>query len=131
MTIIVILIIIIIYYHFQYCYYHYYNYSLIENDHLGDWSPEKDCCWRLTFRQPVRKPCSESSDVQSQVIDFRLLHRLSKRQSPTTVLVRTPVTQMIILNQGISLLASNHFLLIIFINNIVERITAYKKYWLS
>ena len=22
--------------------------NLIENDHLGDWSPEKDCCWRLT-----------------------------------------------------------------------------------
>ena len=19
--------------------------ELIENDHLGDWSPEKDCCW--------------------------------------------------------------------------------------
>ena len=29
---------------------------MIENDHLGDWSPEKDCCWRLTFRQPVGKP---------------------------------------------------------------------------
>ena len=25
-----------------------------ENAHLGDWSPEKDCCWRLTFQQPVR-----------------------------------------------------------------------------
>ena len=34
--------------------------TLIENDHLGDWSPEKDCCIRLTFRQPVRKPSSES-----------------------------------------------------------------------
>ena len=39
-------------------------------DHLGDWSPEKDCCYRLTFRQPVRKPW--------------LPHRLSKRQSITT-----------------------------------------------
>ena len=39
--------------------------TLIENDHLGDWSPEKDCCLRLTFRQPVRKP-SESSDSLSQ-----------------------------------------------------------------
>ena len=29
---------------------------MIENDLLGDWSPEKDCCWRLTFRQPVWKP---------------------------------------------------------------------------
>ena len=28
---------------------------MIENEHLGDWNPEKDCCWRLTFRQPVRK----------------------------------------------------------------------------
>ena len=35
---------------------------MIENDHLGDWSPEKDCCWRLTFPQPVRRPSSESSD---------------------------------------------------------------------
>ena len=26
------------------------RYTLIENDHLGDYSPEKDCCWRLTFR---------------------------------------------------------------------------------
>ena len=33
---------------------------LIEKDHLGDWSPEKDCCLRLMFRQPVRKPSSES-----------------------------------------------------------------------
>ena len=31
-------------------------------DHVGDWSPEKDCCWRLTIQQPVRKPSSESSD---------------------------------------------------------------------
>ena len=31
-----------------------------ENDHLDDWSPEKDSCWRLRFRQPVRKPSSES-----------------------------------------------------------------------
>ena len=32
-----------------------------EKDHLGDWSPEKDCCWWLTFRNPVREPSSESS----------------------------------------------------------------------
>ena len=40
---------------------HSLNHSLsasIEKGHLGDWSPEKDCCWRLTFRQPVRKPSS-------------------------------------------------------------------------
>ena len=30
--------------------------TLIKKDHLGDWSPEKDCCLRLTFQQPVRKP---------------------------------------------------------------------------
>ena len=36
-------------------------FSSIENDHLGDWSPEKDFWWRLTFRQPVWKPSSESS----------------------------------------------------------------------
>ena len=29
------------------------NNTLIEKDHLGDWSPEKDCCLRPTFRQPV------------------------------------------------------------------------------
>lgn len=22
---------------------------LIENDRPGDWSPEKDCCWRVAF----------------------------------------------------------------------------------
>ena len=38
-----------------------YHHTLIENDHLGDWRPEKDCCCRLTLRQPVRKPSTESS----------------------------------------------------------------------
>ena len=33
---------------------------LIRNDHLGDWSPEKDCFRRLRFRQPVWKPSSEA-----------------------------------------------------------------------
>ena len=28
-------------------------YALIEKGHLGDWSPEKDCCLCLTFQQPV------------------------------------------------------------------------------
>ena len=36
--------------------------QLIEKDHLGDWSPENDCCWQLTFQQTVQKPSSESSD---------------------------------------------------------------------
>ena len=31
-----------------------------KKDHLGDWSPEKDCWYWLTFRQPVPKPSSES-----------------------------------------------------------------------
>ena len=35
--------------------------TLTENDHLGDWSPEKNCCWRLTFRHPLRKPILQSS----------------------------------------------------------------------
>ena len=34
---------------------------MIENDFLGDWGPEKDCCWQLMFRQPVQKPSLESS----------------------------------------------------------------------
>ena len=38
-----------------------------------------------------------------------LPHRLSKCQSPTTVLLRTPVTQMITFNQGMLSLGSNHF----------------------
>ena len=41
--------------------------SLIEKDRLGYWSPEKDCCWWRTFRQPVRKPSSESSVVETSV----------------------------------------------------------------
>ena len=40
-----------------------------------------------------------------------LPHRLSKRQSLTTVLLRTPITEMIFFNQGMLLLGSNHFLI--------------------
>ena len=45
------------------------QHTLIEKDHLGDWSPEKDCCWWswLTFRQPLRKTSSESSGSFSQL----------------------------------------------------------------
>ena len=46
--------------------------------------------------------------VQPTKIDH--LHRLSERQSPRTVLLRTPFTQMIIFNQGMLLLSSNHLL---------------------
>ena len=56
---------------------------------------------RLMFRKPVRKPSSQSR---------WLPHRLSKCQSQTTVLQRTPITQMILFNQGTLLLGSNHFL---------------------
>ena len=44
---------------------------MIEKDHIGDWSSEKDCCWRLTFRQPVWKPSSESSDNFSLLKKFK------------------------------------------------------------
>ena len=40
---------------------------MIKKDYLGDWSPDKDCCWRLTFRQPLLKPFSESSGSLSQL----------------------------------------------------------------
>ena len=41
-----------------------YSFTLIENN-LGDMSPEKGCCWRLAFRQPVPKPSSEWLDYGS------------------------------------------------------------------
>ena len=50
------------------------------------------------------------SHLQSQVFP----HRLSKRQSLTTVLLRTPITQMIFFNQGMLLLGSNHFLISVY-----------------
>ena len=40
---------------------------MIEKDHLGDWSPEEDCCLRLRFLQPVPKPSSESNDSLSRL----------------------------------------------------------------
>ena len=36
--------------------------TLIEKGHLVDWSASMDCCLRLTFWQPVRKPWSDPSD---------------------------------------------------------------------
>ena len=44
--VIVAIIIIIIIYAINY---YYSLFEMEENDHLGDWSPEKDCCWQLTF----------------------------------------------------------------------------------
>ena len=62
-------------------------------ERLSGWL--ESCCWWRTFQQPVRKPSSESSVV--------------KHQTLTTVLRRTPITQMTFFNQGILLLGSNHF----------------------
>ena len=60
---------------------------LIEKDHLGDWSPQKDCCLWVPFQQPVLKPSSESRLWRwlPHLIDFS--------------------------NQGMLLPGSNHFLI--------------------
>ena len=52
---------------------HYYICTSIENDHLGDWSPQKDFCCLLMFQQPVRSPSSESSVPFSQLKIEKLL----------------------------------------------------------
>ena len=41
---------------------------LIEYDHPGDWSPEKECCWRLAFSN------LHGSHLQSQVITRSINH---------------------------------------------------------
>ena len=99
------------------------SYIMIEKDHLGDWSPEKDCCWRLTFRQHVRK--------SSIFWLWRWFpHRLSKRQSLTTVLLRTPITQVIFFNQRMLLLGSKHFLISYFLyqQSTLSRVSL-KRFW--
>ena len=67
---------------------------MIENDHLGDWSADKDCgLFRVgdrRFDNLCGSPLSETSV------------RHLRRQSP--VLLRTPVTQMIIFNQNNNLI---------------------------
>ena len=76
---------------------------------VGDWRFDKLCENHLhsqviTFSQlKIGKPWG--------AIWLVLPHRLSKRQSPTAVLLRTPVSQMIFFNQGMLLLVSNHFLI--------------------
>ena len=69
-----------------------------------------------------------------------LPHRLSKRQSLTRVLLRTPITQMIFFNQGMLLLGSNHFLiyriwplywLIIIITKALTIFTCSQQNWIS
>ena len=84
------------------------HYILIENDDLGDWSPKKDCCWRLYIALAI---CSEAF-FRVKWLRRWLPHRLLKCQSPTTVLLGTPINQMIILNQGMLLLGSNRFFFI-------------------
>ena len=75
---------------------------------------------RMAFR--ARKALGTFEKRAPGFLNFRLTntttwlwrwlpHRLSKRQSITTVLLRTPITQMIFFNQGMLLLGSNHFLI--------------------
>ena len=78
------------------------NNNLIEKDHLGNWSLEKDCCW-LTH--------------QGFWIGNWLPHRQLKCQSPAKILLRTPITQMIFFNQGLLLLGSS---LYSFSNNVTQ-----------
>ena len=40
------------------------NHTFIEKNHLGDWSPDKDCCLRMAVGQPVRKPSWEQARNQ-------------------------------------------------------------------
>ena len=47
---------------------------------MGDWSPEKDCCWRLTFRQPVRK---QSSVVGGWIDEFYSYMQIDSRTPKT------------------------------------------------
>ena len=65
------------------------QHTLIKNDHLGDWSPEKDCGWRLTFRQPLRKPSSEFFlfDPENH---FRTGSRNVSRQPPSFSGLQSP-----------------------------------------
>ena len=64
---------------------------------------------------------------------LRLPHRLSKRQSLTTVLLRTPISQMIFFHQSMLLLGSNHFPLIIttLMSDPLCCMTETCKFWLS
>ena len=57
---------------------------MIENNYLGDWSSEKDCCCMTT----------DVSTTRAEAI-FRV-----KWLWPTTVLLGTAVTQIIIYNEG-------------------------------
>ena len=81
--------------------------TLNENDHLGDRNSGKDYCWLLTFRQPVRKPSSESrdrfksaenskdvvSDLLGQPLPQSLVHVINdyiQRKDATYLLTQSP-----------------------------------------
>ena len=54
----------------------------LKNDYLGDWSPEKDCFWRLTFRQPLWKPSSECAYSDGVAMDIHMRKTKSPGQWP-------------------------------------------------
>ena len=72
----------------------------------------KDCYSKRPFCFPLAL-WNWIANLVNQWLWRRLSHRLSKRQSLTTVLLRTPITQMIFFNQGMLLLGSNHFLILV------------------
>ena len=57
-----------------------------------------------------------STDVNYNLtLKMASAHWLSKRKSTITVVLRTPITQMVFFNQGMLLLGSHHFLNYMFI----------------
>ena len=63
------------------------SFTLIEND-PGDWRPEKECGWRLTFRQPVRKP--SASDLTMEMDSAHVVERRSPRQQQSFSGLQSP-----------------------------------------
>lgn len=59
-----------------------YNALWLKNDYLGEWSPEKDYFWRLTFRQPLWKPSSECAYSDGVAMDIRMRKTKSPGQWP-------------------------------------------------
>ena len=69
----------------------------------------ENLCGSHLQSQVTWKPTLLWLDVKSTWLWRWLPHRFSKRRSLTTVLLRTPITQMIFFNQGMLLLVSNQF----------------------
>ena len=65
---------------------------MVEKDHLGDWSPEKDCCLQL---EALLFATDVSSDLTLKMASRRLL----KCHLHTTALLRSLIRQ-IFFNQG-------------------------------